>query len=72
MIDTLDASPTDEVLASITLEAPWYVPADARHISRLLKAGGLPRAERQPGGSYTFGFHVSLNDVTTYGGSMSS
>jgi hypothetical protein len=68
MIERTDNNPTPEVAEDITLDSPRFLPADARHISRLLKAAGLTRAERVKGtsGNYTYGFNVQGNDLSVY------
>jgi len=58
-----------EVLAAITLDSPRFIPADARHVSRLLKAAGLQRSD-SPKSQYQewgFGFHVTGNDLSVHG-----
>ena len=59
--------PSAEERDAITLDVPVFVEADSRHISRLLKAAGVPKAERQPGGGYTRGYHTSGGHLSIYG-----
>ena len=53
-------------VSEVTLDAPTFVPADARHVSRILGAAGLPRAQSKRGSCYTFGFNVSANHVNIH------
>jgi len=58
--------------AKITLDAPKFLPADARHISRILKAAGHVRAGKQGTGQYSHGFNVSGNNVRYFGSQYDS
>jgi len=73
-IDTVCRPVPNDVAPFVTLDAPKFIPADARHVSRLLKAAGLTRAERLKGTSdqYSWGFHASGNDLSVYGRSYST
>lgn len=66
VIDRINASPEPEVLAPITLDAATYVHADSRHLSRILKTAGLPRANNDRGGHSGFGFYVTESSVSVH------
>jgi len=67
-IDILQRDIDPQAAVLIDLDTAKFIPADARHISRILKAAGLVRAERIKGssGAYTYGFHVSSNDLSIF------
>jgi hypothetical protein len=66
-IDILQTTIDPQAAVLIDADADKYIPADARHVSRILKAAGHRRAERIPRSSnYTYGFHVTDNDLSIY------
>jgi len=68
-VELIHGSIDPQAAVLIDLDAPKFIPADARHISRTLKAAGLKRAERIKGtsGQYTYGFNASGYDLTLFG-----